>query len=102
MELKDYIANTLVGISEGLHQANVKMGTAKENGDGKANYYFRMDPVPRSTQTINYIEFDILVGYEQGEGAKAGVLSVLGGFGGEVEKSLTLSNRIKFKVQASC
>jgi len=98
MELRDFISKSLIEITEGLKTANEK-NDQKEVANRKYCFYIDRQNHNKAYVASNYIEFDLLVGFEKGEGAKAGLVAVFGGVGAEVDSTHSTSNRIKFKIK---
>lgn len=109
MELKDFISQTLIHISEGVSEAQNML---KESGT-KINPFFKTSEKNTkhsignlqrlgNEQPVFPIEFDIAIGETAGDGTKAsiGVLSAILGAGVQTELKSSQSNisRIKFIV----
>lgn len=105
MELKDFVAQTLVQIVEGIDQANdslsnksafVASSNIKTSEDIK--YYYDKD---RTLHYVSNVDFDVAINIQDSQsktgGANIEVFSVLN-IGGKGEKGLinTSTNRIKF------
>ena len=100
MDLETYISEVCAGITNGLNKANQKAGRNKES---KQEYQFDIDTrfVESRGGHSNFIGFDLAIGYEKGEQAKAGMVAVIGGFGASLDKTQTYANRVKFRVRVS-
>ena len=91
MELNEFISKVLVEVTNGIKNANSKIGEGT----------FEMEPFRRDKDT-GFISFDLAVKTSEGngKGAKGGIQVLNIGIGGEISKTSTheIANRIKFYV----
>lgn len=108
MELKDFVKETLVQITQGVHESIVQV---RESG-GYTNPAVRTNTKSSDSshfanlgfgRNVFLVDFDVAVSVEEGTGTNAGaklnVASLLTlGAGGESANKSTATNRISFKV----
>jgi hypothetical protein len=113
MDLKDFVKESLVQISQGISEANIALeGTGavinpqnirinSENSQAYGRTDFSAKEDPRS-RVVEKVDFDVSVVVEQGEQTKAGIkLSVASiglGAGGQSSSADRSESRIKFSV----
>lgn len=110
MELKDFIRESLVQISQGIEEANevLKDSTAMVNpnnvyvNSGDRQNYGRLDEAQKYNRIVEVVEFDVAVtARDENEaggrfGIKVGVIEL--GANGKQTESNKAESRIKFKV----
>ncbi len=99
MTLKEFVRDTLIGVSEGVKEANEKL---KERGLGNFSLVHNGDK--RFQQ--EGVEFDVGLAVSSDEGSKArlgvSVLALGAATEGESSKAAAASHRVKFRVALSC
>lgn len=104
MELREFVAETLTQIVEGVRSAqNRTAATGARVNPPVDSSHGRVGAFDRNTGTfVHEIEFDVAVSTVEGTGTKGGVGVFVGpvalGSQGQSEASQTQSNRIKFVV----
>lgn len=102
MELSEFVKNTLIGIQDGIHQANLKFATDEGKTIGKdTTAQFVMEAYKRDYKE-GYIAFDVAVTVSEGSTASGGggINVAMLRLGGDVghEAMLEHVSRIKFHV----
>lgn len=100
MELEEFISKTLVGIYNGVKQANMKIG-----GSDSSSYYNIESSSWHKDRSDGYIKFDVAVTASNSDGTKgdAGIRVWTIGIGGEKETNTSeqIVSRIKFGIAPS-
>ncbi len=107
MELKDFIAQTISQIMEGVIEAQKVAEEAGGAVNPKGQIYINQESAPfmdkDTTRIRDFINFDVAIevtdGKEQSGNAKISVLSI-GGFGGEITEGVQNKsiNRVNFRL----
>ena len=104
MELKEFIAETLVQIQEGVQDA-IKRRASEESSAGVINPVFGIDMDAAGDTHVQKVEFDVAVTVTEksGGGGKAGIKVFSIELGGELSKGAEQStaSRVKFASHSS-
>lgn len=109
MDLKDFVAETLVQIAEGIEQAQTELQSKKSGAIINTNMT-ETDTGQLVTggrrKAVEMVEFDVAILANEGTATKAGIGLSVASFvkldaGGESKQSSGTESRIKFKIPMS-